>query len=136
MAKAPPLAIIYLVIGIYLLFTKRYWPLVPLAFIFALSYDMFVLLILAAFIWTAVIGWTERRFEWRPIAWVLGGTAAGLIINPYFPANCQLLYHENEDNAFRFFYQRREGMVSLRLMGVSRQLGGGLRGDVCWLPEF
>ncbi len=92
MAKAPPFAIIYLVIGIYLLFTKKYWPLVPLAFIFALTYDMFVLLILAAFIWTAVIGWTEHRIEWRPIAWVLAGTAAGLVINPYFPANFQLLY--------------------------------------------
>ena len=53
---------------------------------------MFVLLILAALIWTAVIGWTERRFEWRPLAWVLAGTAAGLIINPYFPNNLQLLY--------------------------------------------
>lgn len=92
MSKAPPLAIIYLVIGIYLLFTKKYWPLLPLAFIFALSYDMFVLLILAAFIWTGVIGWTERRFEWRPIAWVLAGTAAGLVINPYFPTNFHLLY--------------------------------------------
>jgi hypothetical protein len=92
MAKAPPFAIIYLVIGIYLLFTKKYWPLVPLSFIFALTYDMFVLLILMAFIWVAVVGWTERRFEWRPIAWVLAGTAAGLIINPYFPANLHLLY--------------------------------------------
>lgn len=92
MAKAPPLAIVYLVIGIYLLFTRRYWPLVPLAFVFALSYDTFPLLFVAALIWTAVIGWTERRFEWRPIAWVLVGTAAGLIINPYFPTNFQLLY--------------------------------------------
>jgi hypothetical protein len=91
MAKAPPFAIIYLVIGIHLLFTKRYWPLVPLSFIFALTYDMFVLLILAAFIWTAVIGWTERRFEWRPIVWVLAGSAAGLTINPYFPLNLHLL---------------------------------------------
>jgi hypothetical protein len=92
MAKAPPLAIILMVIGIYLLFTKRYWPLLPLAFIFALSYDMFVLLVLAAFIWAGVIGWTERRFEWRPIVWVLGGTMAGLVINPYFPTNFQLLF--------------------------------------------
>src|SRR6266446_7050907 len=92
MAKAPPFAIIYLVIGIHLLFTKKYWPLIPLAFIFALTYDMFVLLILAALIWTAVIGWTERRVEWRPIAWVLAGSAAGLIITPYFPANLHLLY--------------------------------------------
>jgi len=92
MAKAPPFAIIYLVIGIHLLFTKKYWPLLPLGFIFALTYDMFVLLIMAAFIWTAVIGWTERRFEWRPIMWVLLGTAAGLVINPYFPLNLHLFY--------------------------------------------
>lgn len=92
MAKAPPLAILYLVIGIYLLFTKRYWPLVPLAFVFALTYDTFPLLFLAALIWSAVIGWTERRFEWRPMVWVLAGTTAGLIINPYFPTNFQLLY--------------------------------------------
>lgn len=92
MAKAPPFAIIYLVIGIHLLFTRKYWPLVPLSFIFALTYDMFVLLILAALIWTAVIGWTERRFEWRPIAWVLLGMAAGLVVNPYFPTNLQLFY--------------------------------------------
>ena len=92
MAKAPPFAIIYLVIGIHLLFTRKYWPLVPLSFVFALTYDMFVLLIMAAAIWTAVIGWTERRLEWRPLAWVLAGTAAGLVINPYFPNNLHLLY--------------------------------------------
>lgn len=92
MAKAPPFAIIFLVIGIHLLFTRKYWPLLPLAFIFALTYDMFVLLVLAGLIWTAVIGWTERRLEWRPIAWVILGSIAGLVINPYFPTNFQLLY--------------------------------------------
>jgi hypothetical protein len=92
MAKAPPFAIIFLIIAIYLLFSKQYWPLMPLSFIFALTYDMFVLLVLAVFIWAVVIGWTEQRFEWRPIAWVLLGTAAGLIINPYFPTNLQLFY--------------------------------------------
>jgi hypothetical protein len=92
MSKAPAFAIIYLVIGICLLFKRKYWPLVPLGFVFALTYDMFVLLILAAVIWTAVIGWTERRFEWRPLAWVLVGAVAGTVINPYFPTNLQLLY--------------------------------------------
>ncbi|MGI8735468.1 MAG: hypothetical protein ACR2LM_19460 [Pyrinomonadaceae bacterium] len=90
MAKAPPLAIIYLVAGIFLLFKKKYWPLVPLAFVFALTYDMVVLLILAACFWVIVIAWTERRFEWRPLVWVLLGTAAGFVINPYFPHNLQL----------------------------------------------
>lgn len=92
MAKAPPFAIIYLIAGIYLLFKKKYWLLAPLAFIFTLTYDMFVLLILAVLIWVAAIGWTERRFEWRPILWVMAGTAAGFIINPYFPKNLQLFY--------------------------------------------
>ncbi len=92
MAKAPPFAIIYLIIAVHLLFSQKYWPLLPLSFIFALTYDMFVLLILAAFIWTAVIGWTEHRLEWRPIVWVLLGTTAGLIINPYFPTNLHLFY--------------------------------------------
>jgi hypothetical protein len=92
MAKAPPFAIIFLIAGIHLLFTKRYWPLFPLSFIFALTYDMFVLLLLAAVIWTAVIGWTERRFAWQPVFWVVLGCAAGLIINPYFPTNFLLLY--------------------------------------------
>src|ERR1700682_339499 len=68
MTKAPPFAIIFLALGTYLLFERRHWQLLPLAFVFALTYDMFVLLILAAVIWTAVIGWTEERFEWRPLA--------------------------------------------------------------------
>jgi hypothetical protein len=92
MSKAPPFAIIYLVIGIYLLFSRKYWPLLPLSFIFTATYDMFVLLILAALIWTAVIGWTEHRLEWRPVVWVLAGTVPGLIINPYFPKNLYLFY--------------------------------------------
>ena len=92
MTKAPPFAIIFLVIGIYLLFENKYWPLVPLAFVFTLTYDMFVLLILAAAIWTVVVGWAEERFEWRPIVWVLLGAAAGLVINPYFPHNLYLFW--------------------------------------------
>lgn len=92
MAKAPPFAIIYLILGIYFLFQKKYWPLLPLGFVFTLTYDMFVLLVGAAFIWVVVMGWSERRFEWQPIVWVLLGTAAGSVINPYFPHNLHLFY--------------------------------------------
>src|SRR6266852_4958735 len=68
------------------------WLVVLLAFIFTLTYDTFVLLILAAVIWVIVIAWTERRFEWRPFVWVAAGTATGLVINPYFPHNLHLLF--------------------------------------------
>ena len=92
MAKAPPLAIIYLIAGIHFLFTKRYWPLLPLALVFSLTYDTFLLLFLATIIWMAVVAWTERRFEWRPLVWVTLGITAGLVCNPYFPHNLYLLY--------------------------------------------
>jgi hypothetical protein len=92
MTKAPPFAIMFLVIGTYLLFERKYWPLLPLAFVFALTYDLFVLLVLAVVIWTVVIGWTEGRFEWRPLTWVVAGSVLGLVINPYFPQNLHLFY--------------------------------------------
>ncbi len=92
MTKAPPFAIIFLVLGSYLLFEKKHWPLLPLAFVFALTYDMFVLLGIAVVIWVIVVAWTEERFEWRPLVYVAAGCALGLIINPYFPHNLALFW--------------------------------------------
>src|ERR1043166_5904288 len=92
MAKAPPFAIIFLILGTYFLFERKWWPLLPLAFFFTLTYDLFVLLFIAAVIWTIVLGWTEEKFEWRPLVFVLAGIALGLIINPYFPHNLYLIY--------------------------------------------
>ncbi|HEX8131746.1 MAG TPA: hypothetical protein VF527_21805 [Pyrinomonadaceae bacterium] len=92
MAKAMSVSVVLLIAGIHLLFQRKYLWLLPLAFIFTLTYDMFVLLALAAAIWTAVIAWSERRFEWRPLAWVTVGVIAGTVINPYFPHNVRLLY--------------------------------------------
>jgi len=92
MAKAPPFAIIFLIAGTWFLFEKKFWPLLPLAFIFTLTYDMFVLLLIAAVVWTIVTGWSEERFEWRPMVFVISGIALGLIINPYFPRNLYLFY--------------------------------------------
>jgi len=91
MAKAPPFAIIYLVIAIHLFFKRKYWPLLPLALVFTWTYDLFVLLIMASVFWSAAIAITEHRFEWRPLVYVIAGCALGLIINPYFPHNLQLL---------------------------------------------
>ncbi|HEX8708489.1 MAG TPA: hypothetical protein VF723_09625 [Pyrinomonadaceae bacterium] len=90
MAKAPPFSIIFIVIGSYLLFEKKYVWLAPLAFVFVWTYSLFVTLVGAAIIWTCVIGWSERRLEWRPFVWSAAGTAAGLVINPYFPKNIRL----------------------------------------------
>lgn len=90
MAKAPPLAIIATVVGIHLLFQRKYKWLGPLAFAFVWTYSLFPLLLFAAVIWTAILVWNERRFEWRPIVFTAGGIVAGNIINPYFPQNLYL----------------------------------------------
>jgi hypothetical protein len=92
MTKAPPFAILFLVIGTYFMFERKHWQLLPLALIFTWTYDLFVLLVLAAGIWTAVIAWTEERFEWRPLAYVAAGCAVGLVVNPYFPHNLHLFW--------------------------------------------
>jgi hypothetical protein len=92
MAKAPPFATIYLVIAIHLFFKRKSWPLQPLALVFTWTYDLFVLLIMATVFWVIAIAITERRFAWRPLVFVLAGCAAGLVINPYFPHNLQLLF--------------------------------------------
>src|SRR6185295_9846309 len=80
MAKAPPLAIVYLVIAIHLFFKRKYWPLMLLALVFTWTYDLFVLLVMAAVFWVVTIAITEKRFEWRPLVFVLAGCAAGLMI--------------------------------------------------------
>ena len=92
MAKAPPLAIIYVVIAIHLFFKRKHWPLLPVALVFTWTYDLFVLLVMATVFWVTAVAIAEKRFEWRPLVFVLIGCVAGLIINPYFPHNLQLLW--------------------------------------------
>ncbi|MDQ3907247.1 MAG: hypothetical protein M3268_02770 [Acidobacteriota bacterium] len=92
MTKAMSFSIVLLVVGINLLFRRKYIWLLPLAFVFTLAYDIFVLLGVAAVVWACVVAWGERRFEWRPVVWVGIGVALGLVINPYFPHNIRLLY--------------------------------------------
>lgn len=92
MAKAPPLTIIFSVIGIYLLFERKYIWLLPLMFAFVWTYSLFPLLLFAAFFWTLIIAWNERRLEWQPLAYTTGGMILGNLINPYFPNNLKLFW--------------------------------------------
>lgn len=92
MAKAPPLTIIITVIGIYLLFERKYIWLAPLMFLFVWTYSLFPLLLFAAVFWALIIGWNERKIEWQPVVYTLGGMILGNLINPYFPTNLKLFY--------------------------------------------
>lgn len=92
MAKAPPLTIIFTIAGMYMLFERKYKWLLPLMFAFVWTYSLFPLLLIAAVIWTVIIAWNERKFEWQPLAYTSAGMVLGNIINPYFPNNLILFY--------------------------------------------
>ncbi|MDT5159580.1 MAG: hypothetical protein QOH51_3937 [Acidobacteriota bacterium] len=98
MGKAMSVSIVLLVIGIHLMFERKYRWLLPLAFVFALTYDMVFLLCAASLFWLFVVMWQERALN-REVWWaaaafglVLAGSLLGFVINPYFPHNFQLLY--------------------------------------------
>ena len=65
MTKAMSVSIILLVVGIHLLFQRRYVWLLPLAFVFTETYDMFVLLGLAVAIWAALRARADEGHEVR-----------------------------------------------------------------------
>lgn len=90
MTKAQSISILFIVAGIVLLFERKYVWLVPAAFLYVWTYNLFVMLGVLAVIWTAVVWWSERRAEWRPVVWAGIGMLAGFVINPYFPNNVRL----------------------------------------------
>lgn len=92
MTRAQSVSVVFMVAGIYLLFERRYRWLAPLAFLYVWTYSLFVTLLVAAFIWVAVVWWSERRFDWQALAWTAVGTIAGFILNPYFPKNVRLFF--------------------------------------------
>jgi hypothetical protein len=92
MTKAQGVSILFIVAGIYLLFERKYTWLGPTAFLYVWTYNLFVMLGVLVVIWAAVVWWSERRIEWRPLLWTGVGMVAGFILNPYFPHNVSLFF--------------------------------------------
>jgi hypothetical protein len=90
MTRAQSLSVIFIMAGIFLLFEKRYRWLAIVAFLYVWTYNLFVILIAMALLWTATVWWSEKRIEWRPILWTAIGSLAGFILHPYFPNNLRL----------------------------------------------
>ncbi|MCA0457973.1 MAG: hypothetical protein LCI00_28665 [Chloroflexi bacterium] len=91
MVRTQAAAVLLVVVSLYLLFQKRCRWLIVLGFAFTWLYNGFVLLPLVVFLYGAAVFMTERRLVWKPLAFVLLGTALGLVINPYFPQNISFI---------------------------------------------
>lgn len=87
MVRTQGAAVLVLLLALIVLFSRRYRWLAPIAFAFTWLYNGFVLLPVFTGLYLIAAWVTDRQFVWRPVAYVLIGTAAGLIINPYFPHN-------------------------------------------------
>ena len=92
MTKAMPFSLALLIVGLVLLFERRYKWLGVLSFVYVWAYSLWFLLPIAVMIWAGVVLWSERRVEWRAVAACAAGSVAGLIVNPYFPKNIKLFY--------------------------------------------
>jgi hypothetical protein len=93
MTKAQSISIVFIVAGIILLFERKYVWLAPAAFLYVWTYNLFVLLGVLALIWTAVVWWSERKVEWKPLLWTAIGMLAGFVVNPFFPHDVHLFIH-------------------------------------------
>jgi hypothetical protein len=91
MIRTQGASLLFLIIALMVLFRRRYRWLIPLSFAYAWLYDGFVLM--PAFAILYIIGeWlSDRRLDWRPIAYSTLGIVLGLIINPYFPQNIDFI---------------------------------------------
>lgn len=87
MPRAQSASLLVLALGLYALFSQRYWLLLPLGFIYVWLYNAFPLLLLLGGAYMAAVWLTERRLAWRALIFPALGIALGLILNPYFPEN-------------------------------------------------
>lgn len=87
MPRAQAASLLVLVFGLYCLFQRRYWLLVPLGFVYVWLYNAFPLLLVLGAIYLIATWMTERRVEWKAVVYPGFGIALGLLINPYFPEN-------------------------------------------------
>jgi hypothetical protein len=87
MVRAQGAAVLMLLCALSVLFSRRYRWLVPISFVFVWLYNGFILLTAFAVVYMVSAWVTERRIIWQPLIYTLLGTAAGLVINPYFPQN-------------------------------------------------
>jgi hypothetical protein len=85
MPRAQAASLLLLALGLHWLLQRRYPALLPLGFIYVWWYNAFPLLLVMAGAYVVAAFATERRFEWKALAYPAAGLALGLAINPYFP---------------------------------------------------
>ncbi len=85
MPRAQAASLLVLALGLHWLLKRKFAWLIPLGFAYVWLYDAFPMLIVMGAVYTLASFFTERRVEWKAIAYPVLGIALGLVVNPYFP---------------------------------------------------
>ena len=90
--RAQSLSLAVLAIAFAWLLEGKYRPLAVLSFLYVWMYDAFPLMIVLSVLHLLAVALVERRFEFRPLLYIIGGIILGMLINPYFPENIIFSY--------------------------------------------
>jgi hypothetical protein len=90
--RAQSLSLGILALAVAWLLEKKYIHLAVLSFVYVWMYDAFPLILVLAVLHLMAVALMERRLEVRPLIYIAGGVALGLLINPYFPENLLFTY--------------------------------------------
>jgi len=91
------LSLLILMLATWAASRKRYFWLMVLSTIYALSYTAFHVLIGLSIGWLIIYGWVYRHWEWRIPVYAIIGAAVGLAIHPNFPSNLKIWTIQNID---------------------------------------
>jgi len=91
-ARAQSLSLALLALAFAWLLEGKHKYLAVLSFIYVWMYDAFPLVIVLAVLHLLAVALVERRLELRPLLYICGGIALGVLINPYFPQNIIFSY--------------------------------------------
>lgn len=87
MPRAQSASLLVLTLALYALFSRRYWLLLPLGFVYVWLYNAFPLLLLLCGAYLVAVWLTERRLACPALLFPALGIILGLVLNPYFPQN-------------------------------------------------
>lgn len=87
MPRVQSVSLIFLLLFVYFLLKGKKWPLLLVSFAYVWLYDAFFLLIPITVLYLIAVFFTERKFSWDLVPFIIGGLFLGLVINPYFPQN-------------------------------------------------
>ncbi|GAB4461356.1 MAG: hypothetical protein Kow0070_18800 [Anaerolineales bacterium] len=85
--RAQSLSLGFLALGMTWLLERKHKHLAVLSFVYVWLYDAFPLMLALGFLHALAVLISERRIESKPLLYIGGGIALGVVINPYFPAN-------------------------------------------------